>query len=89
MLTKRGTQNGCVEVVAAKFMRKSTLRVTFEWQVEVLQAVLAQEVVVEDRNRFPISQQVLWWSFAGNSDVAGTDVTSQIMLSVRPIDGRG
>jgi len=45
--------------------------------------------VVEERNRFPISQQVLWWSFAGNSDVAGTDVTSQIMLSVRPKNGRG
>lgn len=44
MLTKRGTQNGCVEVVAAKFMRKSTLRVTCEWQVELLQPVLAHEL---------------------------------------------
>lgn len=41
---KRGTQNGCVEVVAAKFMQQSTLRVTFEWQVEALQSVLAQKL---------------------------------------------
>ena len=90
MLKKRGTQNGCVEIVAAKFMRKSTLRVTFAWQVEFCSRFWPMSwTAVQGRSRFPIYQQVLWWTFAENFAVAGTDVTSQIMLGVRPKDGRG
>ena len=44
MLAKRGKRNGCVEVVAAKLMRKRALRVTFERQVKMLQVVLPKEL---------------------------------------------
>ena len=59
MLAKRVTRNGCVEVVAAKFMRKKALQVLFEWQVEILQAVLSQEIGLQlgTEAGFPFFQQ--------------------------------
>ncbi len=45
--------------MAAKFMRKNALRVLFEWQVEILQAVLSQEIGLQlgTEAGFPFFQQ--------------------------------
>ena len=58
MPAKRGTRNGCAEIVAAKFMRKNTLRVLFEWQVEVLQGQGA--TIAEAVRQIGVTQQTFY-----------------------------